>query len=35
MSSREEHVPDHLSRRKDITLFASIVPYSAETIKIY
>ena len=33
VSSREEHEPDQLSRRKDITLCASIVPYSAETIK--
>jgi hypothetical protein len=34
VSSREAHVPDHLSRRKDITLFAPIVPHCAETIKL-
>ena len=34
VSSEEEHVPDHLSCRKDITLFASIVPLSAETPKL-
>ena len=32
VSSKERHVPDHLPRRKDITLFASIVPLCAETI---
>ena len=34
VSSKERHVPDHLSRRKDITLFASIVPLCAETINL-
>jgi hypothetical protein len=31
VSSKEEHVPDHLPHRKDETLFAPIVPHSAET----
>ena len=30
--SKGRHMPDHLSRRKDITLFASIVPLCAKTI---
>ena len=34
VSSREEHVPDYLSRRKDIILFAPIVPHFAETLNI-
>ena len=34
VSSREEHVPDYLSRRKDIILFAPIVPHFAETLKL-
>ena len=33
VSSREAHVPDHLSCREDITLFAPIIPLSAEAIK--
>ena len=33
VSSKAGHVPDHLSRRKDISLFAPIVPFYAETIK--
>ena len=34
MSSKEEHVPDYLSRRKDIILFAPIVPHFAETLNL-
>ena len=34
VSSREEHVPDYLSRCKDIILFAPIVPHFAETLNI-
>ena len=33
VSSKEKHVPDYSSRRKDISLFASIVPPFAETLK--
>ena len=33
-SSRESSVSDHLPRRKDVTLFASVVPPFAETIKL-
>ena len=35
VSSREEHVPDYLSRCKDIILFAPIVPHFAETLKMW
>ena len=34
VSSKEEHVPDYLSRRKDIILFAPIVPHFAETLNL-
>ena len=34
VSSEGGHVPDLLSRRKDITLFASIVPFYAETLNL-
>lgn len=31
---KEALVPDHLPRRKDIDLFATIVPHSAEITKL-
>ena len=31
MSSKAGHVPEHLTRRKDQSLLALIVPHSAET----
>ena len=34
VSSKEEHVPDYLSRRKDIILFAPIVPHFSETLNL-
>ena len=34
VSSREEHVPKKFSRRKDITLFAPVLPPFAETHKL-
>ena len=34
VSSKEEHVPDYLWQRKDIILFAPIVPHFAETLKL-
>ena len=33
VSPQDGRVPDRFSRRKDITLFAPIIPHSAETLK--
>ena len=34
VSSKEEHVPDYLWQRKDIILFAPIIPHFSETLKL-